>query len=270
MSARVTICLPVLNGAAYLEDALASLERQTFRDFKIVASDNGSTDLTGEMLLEWKTRLPLDIIRREPRVSMVENFNGLIGQVDSDYYMLLCHDDFLADENALADAVAVLDDQPDVSAIYCDLLYVDEKGRKLATRRFQRRGRMDADDLGQQCLATARNLFGIPLLIRTRDLGSHRYDPALSYVCDIDLSWSISEHNPAYHIERPLIANRYTGGNHTWSLLRLAGRQFQVLATKHGVRLDFSRRCRLWFVNWIVMQQKRLFGLYARWKGRCA
>ncbi len=48
----LSVLLPVRNGAQFLEEALASLEGQTFPDFQVLAVDDGSTDGTREILQE--------------------------------------------------------------------------------------------------------------------------------------------------------------------------------------------------------------------------
>jgi glycosyltransferase involved in cell wall biosynthesis len=50
---RVSVLLPVRNAARWLEDALASLSRQTLIDFEVVAVDDGSTDSSGGILDRW-------------------------------------------------------------------------------------------------------------------------------------------------------------------------------------------------------------------------
>ena len=45
-SPRVTLGMPVYNGARYLTSALDSLLAQTFADFELVISDNASNDAT--------------------------------------------------------------------------------------------------------------------------------------------------------------------------------------------------------------------------------
>jgi glycosyltransferase involved in cell wall biosynthesis len=48
----LTVLLPVRDGAAFLEEALASLERQSYTDFQVMAVDDGSGDGTGDILRE--------------------------------------------------------------------------------------------------------------------------------------------------------------------------------------------------------------------------
>ena len=59
----VSILLPVRNEERYLPAALASLFRQTFTDWELVAVDDGSTDGTAELLAE--------AARRDRRVRVI-------------------------------------------------------------------------------------------------------------------------------------------------------------------------------------------------------
>jgi len=59
----LSVLMPVRDARPYLARALASLRRQTFRDFEVVAVDDGSTDGSGE----WLERAA----RREPRLRVL-------------------------------------------------------------------------------------------------------------------------------------------------------------------------------------------------------
>jgi glycosyltransferase involved in cell wall biosynthesis len=268
--ARFAVCIPVYNGAAFLDQALASVANQSLDDVEVIVSDNASTDATPEILAQWADRLPMRIVLRRQTMPMRDHFNALLDEVDSDAYMLLCHDDYLTCPDSLQKAQAALDAHPEISAVYCDLLYVNENRRALARRRFARVGQFRADDAGQQTIHSGRNCFGIPLAVRREALGALRYDDRFLYSMDVDLSWAISRDRPAFHIAEPLIANRYSGRNTTWSLLTTARQEYIDLASKYGHAPDRLGRLRIATTSFRVAQQKRVFGLYERlltWAG---
>src|SRR5512141_3155594 len=53
---KVVIGLPVFNGAKYLAAAIESHLSQSFGDFELVISDNGSTDATPEICADFARR----------------------------------------------------------------------------------------------------------------------------------------------------------------------------------------------------------------------
>lgn len=259
-----TVAIPVYNGERFLAEALRSIEAQNLNGVEVLVSDNASTDGTAGVLADWQDRLPLRVIRRPQTLPMREHFNSLLDDVNSEAYMLLCHDDYLADPDALDLAQAALRDNPDVASIYCDLVYVDEQRRTLAQRHFKRTGRFDADATGKRCLRTARNLFGIPLAIRRSALGDIRYGEDFLYAMDIDLSWSLADKGAAYHIDKPLIANRYSDSNMTWKLLGTTFGEYLRLARKHASAPGPLARTRMVAACQFVTAQKFAFRYYAR------
>lgn len=63
----VSVLLPVRNGAGHLDEALSSLAGQTFRDFEVLAVDDGSDDETPEILEAWARRdCRVRVLRQEP------------------------------------------------------------------------------------------------------------------------------------------------------------------------------------------------------------
>lgn len=261
--AEFTIAVPVYNGEDHLADALRSIATQDLDGLEVLVSNNGSTDRTSEILDEWKGRLPLREIRRSETLPMQSHFNALLDEIHSEAYMLLCHDDLLASPDAISEAREVMRKHPEIAVVYCDLLYVDSHGGRLADRKFGRSGPFDALAVGKKTLDTGRNLFGIPLAVRRLHLGELRYDPRFHYTMDVDLSWELGRRGGAWHIDRPMIANRYTQSNTTWRLLAHAHREYVGLAEKHLGKSGPLTCAKLWLVCKWVGAQKALFGAYA-------
>ncbi|HEB64981.1 MAG TPA: glycosyltransferase [Chloroflexi bacterium] len=68
MAPALSVLLPCYNAADTLDEALESLAEQTFRDFEVVAVDDGSADATPDILTRWSGRgLPLRVVRAPHR-----------------------------------------------------------------------------------------------------------------------------------------------------------------------------------------------------------
>jgi glycosyltransferase involved in cell wall biosynthesis len=110
---RLTIGVPVYNGAATLRRALASIDAQTFRDFKVVIADNKSTDETASIAAEFAAgRGNVEIISREATVPAFTNFSSLALAAETELFVWLADDDWWEPE-FLEACVAALDRNTD-------------------------------------------------------------------------------------------------------------------------------------------------------------
>ncbi len=64
----VSVLLPVRDGAAHLDEAIESIEEQSFVEFEVVAIDDGSMDDTHQKLQEWASRdARVTVIQQAPQ-----------------------------------------------------------------------------------------------------------------------------------------------------------------------------------------------------------
>lgn len=93
---RLTVGLPVYNGADYLSAALDSILSQEGADFELVVSEGGSTDATPAILRDYAARdARVRYLPTATRLSQVENCNRVLELARTEWVQFMCHDDIL-------------------------------------------------------------------------------------------------------------------------------------------------------------------------------
>lgn len=114
MMTAVDILMPVYNGAEHLDRALASLSAQTFRDMRVIISDNASTDATPQIIEKWKAKdTRITSFRQPENIGAVPNFKWVLSRAQSPFAMFACHDDIWSD-NYIGALHEVLSADPDI------------------------------------------------------------------------------------------------------------------------------------------------------------
>ncbi|MBX7134486.1 MAG: glycosyltransferase [Fimbriimonadaceae bacterium] len=163
---RVSILLTCYNHLAYLPAAWAGIESQTFRDFEIIAIDDGSTDGTREWLCRFPSpdsgegqgggaglqpsgspdagRLPavregdaggtpavqVKVIFNETNLGTYGTLNRALDAASGEFIAILNDDDvWLPDK--LAAQVALMERHPEVGLVHTDGYFIDGKGERL-------------------------------------------------------------------------------------------------------------------------------------------
>ena len=120
----VVILLCTYNGARFLAEQLDSLESQTHQNWVVIASDDGSTDHTLEILQQYQAKWPAGklTIRSGPQKGFCQNFLSLScdPQIKADYYAFCDQDDvWLPGKLEVALTNIVANQSVDVSYLYC-------------------------------------------------------------------------------------------------------------------------------------------------------
>ncbi len=125
----VSIGLPVYNGERFLRRALLSLANQTFEDFEILISDNGSTDRTAEICLEYESRdSRVRYTRHDRNRGAAWNYNFTVGEATGRFFKWAAHDDECA-PTFLARCLEAFEDAGDSTVLcYPRTVFIDEQG----------------------------------------------------------------------------------------------------------------------------------------------
>ena len=131
MTARkVVIGLPVYNGEKYLDAAIESHLSQTFVEFDLVISDNGSTDATPGICAGYAARdARVKYLRSDQNRGILWNHRRVFDEVESpDQYFRWAGADDIMEPGLLQSMVSVLDSRSDVEAVVPETKNIDESG----------------------------------------------------------------------------------------------------------------------------------------------
>lgn len=93
---KVTILMATYNGERYLPEQLESLQQQEYKNWKLIVADDGSSDRTLEILLEFQRKCSnsVEIIKNDPPTGLAKvNFMQLLVKADTPYIMFCDQDD---------------------------------------------------------------------------------------------------------------------------------------------------------------------------------
>jgi glycosyltransferase involved in cell wall biosynthesis len=199
---RVTILVPVYNGASYLAETLNSLLVQTYRDFELLIIEDGSTDTSASIVKSFS----------DPRIRMIQTKNGGLcsalnrgtEEARGEYIARNDQDD-LSLPYRLEREMVVADSYPEALGMFSYNSKIGEKHRWSNSDKLTMSKQVKTyDPIKDGCL------LGSTMLARTsalRELGGFRqaYYPA----DDWDLEFRLSEQGKVLVICEPLVTYRF-------------------------------------------------------------
>ncbi len=225
---RVDVGLPVRNGERFLPRALESLLAQDFRDFRIIISDNASTDGTRAICETYAAADPrIEYHRSDHDLGLARNHNRLFELARAPYFKWAAHDDE-HEPSYLSRCLAVLDADDSVVCCHSESVVVDENGDEL--RRWSARTRIESPDPHVRFGEILRPhpvdvVYGVMRSEALRQTGLH----GAYYGSDHVLLAEIALLGPLVEVPEPLFRRRHH-----------AGSSFRALSTASARRAFFT------------------------------
>lgn len=124
MNPKVSVLMPVYNGATYLREAIDSILAQTFVDFEFLIINDGSTDLSETIIASYDDSR-IKYLKNDHNRGLVNTLNLGIEAAQGEYIARMDADDISLPAR-FATQVAFLDQQPNVGACGTGYRYFGE------------------------------------------------------------------------------------------------------------------------------------------------
>ncbi len=125
---NISVGMPVYNGEQFAEESIKSVLAQTFDDFELLISDNGSTDRTAEICQDYATRdSRITYWCNETNIGAAGNYNLLYRRASAPFFRWSNADDLLH-PTLHERCLAALEERPEAVLAAGTTVLIDEHG----------------------------------------------------------------------------------------------------------------------------------------------
>jgi glycosyltransferase involved in cell wall biosynthesis len=196
----VTVVIPTYNRAHLLAGAVESVLAQTYRDYRVLISDNLSTDDTASVVGQFDDPR-LVYTRRDRHIGLNEHFSAILASARSRYLFVLPDDDRLLPD-ALAELVPVLESNAHAALVHARARLVDDAGAPIVLSHDMCGLQWDTVEQGPsyigEAMKASHRVHASTVLFRTEAIQQARFDerdyPAtdLGLWLRLALDWNIA------------------------------------------------------------------------------
>lgn len=125
---RITVIMGIYNCASTLVEALESLENQTYKNFKVILCNDGSTDNTLEVAKKWvSTHSNYVLIENPHNMGLNATLNHCLKYVDTEYVARMDGDD-ISLPTRFEIELGFLEKNPQYAIVSTPMHYFDDQG----------------------------------------------------------------------------------------------------------------------------------------------
>jgi glycosyltransferase involved in cell wall biosynthesis len=148
---RLSIGLPVYNGARFLVEAIDSLLAQTYADFELIISDNASVDATQSICEQYAARdQRIRYVRHEINNGLAWNWNRVFELSSGTYFKWAACDD-LYHPTFLARCMEILEQNPNFAWCHTLSRHIDANGLPIPGEEPPEISHVNAGDIRRKC-----------------------------------------------------------------------------------------------------------------------
>ena len=253
-SPAVSILLPTYNGSRFLGDAIESALNQSFSDFELLISDDGSSDDSFEITEKYaREDKRIRYWKNDSNQGLFDNYNVCISKAKGRFIKPFAQDDVLASNN-LEKLTQIMENNPDISIVTTAKHWIDAQGKPVKElRQFPEDRKIAGREVILYNLLRLTNWVGEPSTALFRaEFAGQGFDTEFFHYGDLDYWFQIMEGRSYYYASDILCGFRRHPGAETnrnlkgllfaLDLFRL-GRKYRHILSDFGETEDqFNRR----------------------------
>ncbi|MGA2802026.1 MAG: glycosyltransferase [Verrucomicrobiota bacterium] len=223
----ISVIVSAYNVEPFLAETLASVQRQTYREFEVIVVDDGSTDRTSEIARQFVEKDARFILLRQKNAGTAAARNAALKQARGEWIAFLDADDVWLPEK-LAAQLNLLKQKPRANLLFTDYFLWD--GQNDFGRRYSDPDKFPDGDVGRRLIFF--NLFCISTVIIKREMLDTVgwFDVELLMAEDWDLWLRIAERGLcAKGVRQPMARYRIWPGQISHNTIRMCECNIRVL-----------------------------------------
>lgn len=216
----ITVYITNKNYGLYLEKAIKSVLRQSFKLRELIIIDDASTDNSKKIINRYRKNNLCKAIFNKVSKGLIKSSNIAIRAAKGEYVIRLDADDYF-DANALSVLYNKIIEEKNIALVYSDYYLIDAKDNILSLEKqlFRKNNKLDhLPVLAACCLIKKNALFSVNL-----------YDERFTRQDGYDLWYKLLENFQFKHVSLPLFYYRKHGHNLTTNKKKLYTTRTKIL-----------------------------------------
>lgn len=187
-SPSLSVILPIYNADRYLGESIDSILRQTYRDFELLALDDGSTDDSLKLLREFAAQDSRIIVISRKNLGLVATLNEGLAIAQAPLIARMDADDIAVPER-FAQQVAYMQNYPQCVALGSAIRFIDQHGTPGAEASYPRSSEV------MRRLISEGSMLAHPAVMMRKNAAvkAGGYRPAFQHAEDYDLWLRMAE-----------------------------------------------------------------------------
>jgi len=204
---KVSVVIPVFNSERFLRESIESVFNQTWKNFEIIAIDDGSTDKSLEILQQFSDKIT---VLSQPNQGLAAALNAGIKKIHGKWFKWFSPDDVLY-PNAIETLVNEAKKLPENTIVYSNWDLIDEQNKRLRSFSESNYNDLGVFDFNVRLLDGQQinvNTTLVPSILFKRECQFRQLDDPVAIDYDFFLNAGII-HDTGFHlIEKILLQYR--------------------------------------------------------------